>query len=310
MIVPLCTLFLFHTGTGLGLVITPSIAIVSRYFTTKYPIANGITNAGVGLGSSIFPPIFRLLITTYGWRGAAVITGGICLQMCWCAALYRPMKLHGQESTPESTRLINSSTISNQESTSSNNFVNTFKNKTLNVLKNQKHFFVQYPLFMLLVVSASSFFISYINFQLFLPKVMEDLGYSSSKAALILTVAGALSTFARLTYWIILSVTKMSPVLLFTYSILLSAVPMLCFPLFNSYEVILLSVVPYGLAVGSANALNYLSSKVLVDSAQHHVIALGWQMLFQGGGQIIGGYLCGKFKFSLLKVTQLRDCLV
>ena len=73
---------------------------------------------------------------------------------------------------------------------------------------------------------------------------------------------------------------------------------MVCFPLFKSYEVILLSAVVYGLAVGSGNALNFLSSKVLVDSSQHHVIALGWQMLFQGGGQIIGGYLGGKLMAS------------
>ena len=38
----------------------------------------------------IWPPLLRLLINTYGWRGAYLMVGGICLNAMVPGALLRP----------------------------------------------------------------------------------------------------------------------------------------------------------------------------------------------------------------------------
>ena len=44
---------------------------------------------GVGAGTLIFPLMLDWLNKSYGWRGAVMITGGICLNQCLCAMAFR-----------------------------------------------------------------------------------------------------------------------------------------------------------------------------------------------------------------------------
>ncbi|KAI0544079.1 major facilitator superfamily domain-containing protein [Xylaria curta] len=68
-------------GLGSGCLFVPSIAIVSTYFTTKRPLATGITSSGGSIGGVIFPVIFRRLLDTVGYcwacRALGLILGGL-----------------------------------------------------------------------------------------------------------------------------------------------------------------------------------------------------------------------------------------
>ena len=53
----------------------PITTTIPRWFTKKRGIAVGITVAGFGLGSMIFPPLAQWLISSCGWRHAFIILG-------------------------------------------------------------------------------------------------------------------------------------------------------------------------------------------------------------------------------------------
>ena len=47
----------------------------------------GLAAAGFACGNFIFAPLLRLLISQFGWRGAMIISSGLCLNCCVLGAL-------------------------------------------------------------------------------------------------------------------------------------------------------------------------------------------------------------------------------
>ncbi|XP_022907738.2 monocarboxylate transporter 12 isoform X2 [Onthophagus taurus] len=81
-------------GTGAGLAFPPTVYIVTNYFERLRGLANGICISGSAIGSIILPPLLRILLTNYGYRGAVLIMGGVTLNV-WVAALfYEPVEKH------------------------------------------------------------------------------------------------------------------------------------------------------------------------------------------------------------------------
>lgn len=81
-------------GIGAGLSFPPTVYIVTSYFVRLRGMANGLCISGSALGSIILPPILRIILDQYGYRGAVLIMGGITLNV-WVAALfYDPVSKH------------------------------------------------------------------------------------------------------------------------------------------------------------------------------------------------------------------------
>ena len=49
----------------------------------------GIAVSGCGIGTFLFPPMTQFFINQYSWRGAFLLTGGLCMNLCVCGALMR-----------------------------------------------------------------------------------------------------------------------------------------------------------------------------------------------------------------------------
>jgi len=79
-------------GIGFGMLYLPSIVMVGIYFDTKRAAATGIAVCGSGLGTFVFAPLARILLDTYGWRGANKIISGIILNAIACGLVYLPLK--------------------------------------------------------------------------------------------------------------------------------------------------------------------------------------------------------------------------
>ncbi len=92
-------------GTGIGLVYVPTNVIVQKYFNEKRALAVGIASTGLSCGTLIFGPVFRLLITSYGWRGGLVMYAGVLAQIIIFAALMRPLP-HAPRSRTKSRTFI------------------------------------------------------------------------------------------------------------------------------------------------------------------------------------------------------------
>ncbi|XP_063928964.1 monocarboxylate transporter 13 isoform X2 [Zophobas morio] len=90
----LCISYGVFVGTGAGLSFPPTVYIVTSYFLRLRGVANGLCISGSALGSIILPPILRVLLELYGYRGAVLLMGGVTLNV-WVAALfYDPVEKH------------------------------------------------------------------------------------------------------------------------------------------------------------------------------------------------------------------------
>lgn len=87
-------IFLHFTGIAYGFSYGPALVVLGRYFDKKRGIASSLGNMGVSVGSLVFPPVIRLLLDSYGLRGALAVIGGILLNLCVAGALMRPVTFY------------------------------------------------------------------------------------------------------------------------------------------------------------------------------------------------------------------------
>jgi len=64
---------------GFSLYWIPVISIIPRWFAMRRGLTMGIVTAGIGIGTSIMPPLANRLIYTYGWRSTYLIVGSISM---------------------------------------------------------------------------------------------------------------------------------------------------------------------------------------------------------------------------------------
>ena len=64
---------------GLGFYWVPVISIIPRWFSRRRGLMMGIVTAGIGIGTSIMPPLASRLIYTYGWRSTYLIIGSMSM---------------------------------------------------------------------------------------------------------------------------------------------------------------------------------------------------------------------------------------
>ncbi|XP_056647134.1 monocarboxylate transporter 13 [Diorhabda sublineata] len=110
-------------GIGAGLSFPPTVYIVCSYFLKLRGVANGICISGSAFGSIIIPPILRILLVTYGYRGAVLLMGGLTLNVFVAALFYDRVEKHMKKeqvtSDEENEEKRAKFTISNNESLTS-----------------------------------------------------------------------------------------------------------------------------------------------------------------------------------------------
>lgn len=67
------------SGLGLGLIMPATFMAVNAYFKVKRSQAVGLSMAGTSVGQMVMPQVVRFLLDGYGYRGTALILGGLCL---------------------------------------------------------------------------------------------------------------------------------------------------------------------------------------------------------------------------------------
>jgi len=75
-------------GVGRAGNLTPLISTVTRWFVKRRGLMTGIAISGIGLGTTIVPPIAAWLISSYGWRDSYLIVGGALLVIVTLAAQF------------------------------------------------------------------------------------------------------------------------------------------------------------------------------------------------------------------------------
>ncbi|XP_046557852.1 monocarboxylate transporter 12-B-like [Haliotis rubra] len=86
----LCFAYGILVGTGLALMFVSSSVIVLQYFDKRRGLSMSISSLGEGVGMLVLPPLTNLLIETYSWRGAFLVTAGITLNAAVFGLLFVP----------------------------------------------------------------------------------------------------------------------------------------------------------------------------------------------------------------------------
>ena len=80
---------------GFGLINLPAIVMVSTYFEEKRAFAQGIAQAGAGIGTLLMAPLVNLLDDNLGWANALAVIGGLVLLCVPLATVFRPLAVDG-----------------------------------------------------------------------------------------------------------------------------------------------------------------------------------------------------------------------
>lgn len=75
-------------GVGLSAPFVCLMATVAKWHKTKPGLALGITSAGTGLSSVIFPPIAAMLIESMGWQYAMIVLGLVTIIVAVPASIF------------------------------------------------------------------------------------------------------------------------------------------------------------------------------------------------------------------------------
>jgi MFS family permease len=104
-------------GGGNGAFMVPLTSTVMRWFYYRRAIIVALTNAGIGLGSTLIAPLTRYLVTLYGWRTTCIIfaalASGIILPVA-TLILNRPQDIGllpyggGAQTSPHTAPEVNS----------------------------------------------------------------------------------------------------------------------------------------------------------------------------------------------------------
>ncbi|XP_062987559.1 monocarboxylate transporter 14 [Elgaria multicarinata webbii] len=86
-------------GVGSGMVYLPAVVMVGEYFQNRRAFAQGLSTTGTGFGAFLMTGLLKYLCIEFGWRNAMFIQGAICLNLCVCGALMRP--IHFKEDVAE-----------------------------------------------------------------------------------------------------------------------------------------------------------------------------------------------------------------
>ncbi|XP_035660245.1 monocarboxylate transporter 12-like [Branchiostoma floridae] len=176
------------TGVGFSFMYTPCIIMVGRYFKRRRALANGLGLSGSGVGTFAFPPVFQLLIDSFGWRGSLFIVAGVTLQGCIFGALLRPIYL---KDDVEKRKIV----ISNGRQIPSRCHrpcLSLCRLLDLSLFKN--------PNFVVIIVS--SMLVIFGNFILFVHLVAHarNVGTAAQEAAFLVSVVGIGEMVSRIAY--------------------------------------------------------------------------------------------------------------
>ncbi len=170
------------SGFGLGLMVVPAVATVSRWFGGKSALANGIVYGGFGLAQVALPPLATWTIMRYGW--VVCFTGFAILAFVGGTITWFFVKV-----PPKVLKLL-----SDKPSQAEPSGAIKEQNEKVWTLSSAWHTRTLWNLVLIQVVVA----ICFQTIMIHIVAAAIDIGIVPEAAALILTVSGITNTTGRL----------------------------------------------------------------------------------------------------------------
>jgi hypothetical protein len=202
---------------------TPTLTIINFYFEKKPGLANGILWSASGISTIVNPTMYRQLIDKYGIHGAMIIVGGILLNICVGASLFRQPKCFRRQ--PCVRLLTNNDTKG--------------RNPTMGIRKKLIEIFNAYrslmnnPTFLIYCTAISFAFASNVLMFIILPPHMLHEHFTKQDVIIVLIVVGGVELIARFVAGKLLDLGYFTVQTLFVVNMFVGGICSIIFPFFR-----------------------------------------------------------------------------
>ncbi|XP_047439363.1 monocarboxylate transporter 2-like [Mugil cephalus] len=227
-------------GCGLSLNLNASLTIISKYFLSRRPLANGLAMAGSPVFLCFLAPLNQYLLEHFGWRGSLLILGGLMLNCCVAGALMRPVSPLCEP--PKKVEATNNSKTNR------------------GCMKNAKKFFETFFKdrgFVIYLIGNVMFIFGAYAPIVFLSAYAINQGVDRYSAAYLLSIMGFVDMFVRPGTGLIANSKWIRPRIQYFFSFAMvfnGACHLLC-PLANSYTFLVVYAIFFGIGFGMVFAL-------------------------------------------------------
>ncbi|XP_026163463.1 monocarboxylate transporter 2-like [Mastacembelus armatus] len=235
-------------GCGLSLNLNASLTIISKYFLTKRPLANGLAMAGSPVFLFFLAPVNQYLLDKFGWRGSLFILGGLMLNCCVAGALMRPVALpHNPSSTALQKKVDEQPNKSNTKLQRS--CMNNTKFLDLSFFKDRG--------FIIYLIGSMMFIFGAYAPIMFLSAYAISQGVEEYAAAYLLSITGFVDMFIRPSTGLIANSKWIRPRIqyFFSFAVIFNGTIHLLCPLSKSYAFLVVYAVFFGIGFGMVFAL-------------------------------------------------------
>lgn len=254
--------------------------VVGFYFDNRRSLAIGLTVSGTGVGSLIFPPVYRLLIEAYSCRGALILTAGICLHCCIFASLLMPVHYLQKPFRRKPLEV---------EESEQPSWSKQFTDITILIESNFCVFFISNICWAL----ASS------TFYVLLPDFVMGAGLGKMKGAWLVSITGLCSTTGRaLTAVFMNTVTRVDTLHVYSFTSIIAGIAMSLFPVHSGFSTYVVLCMLFGAFYGAmVTAMPVLAANLF--GLEKLTSAFCFLMIANGIGFLLGSPFAGEFVYFL-----------
>ncbi|XP_038079321.1 monocarboxylate transporter 13-like [Patiria miniata] len=283
------------SGVGAIMMISPGSIVISHYFKKRFALASGISVVGVSVGQMLFPPLIRVLVTMYGWRGAMFVIGALQMNGVAACALFRPLKTSVEEDKPQGERSGNSSPMLSSgnedcEEEAENSSTETQPAKSRRCSGYLK-VFTNLPA-MLNLLSCCFYATAAIVNITHLPARSKEAGWSDDQSAMLLLVYAVFSVVTRLSNGWFVDRGYVGPIQLQLGAIAGATLATFLNPVSDSYAYLVVNAILTGSCIGMSAPLYIVNMRLMVGASElPAALSLIWGVVFffNASGTVIAG---------------------
>ncbi len=296
------SIYFFRIGIGASLVFVAGPINIAAHFDTFYSMAIGIVFSGVGVGIFVLPPFIETLITVNTWRGAVLLHGVLILNVVTLGALLPSKKRSSKadlSTEPTKHNECPQATVEVKEKCDSKDAIVrtsdeiSFKEPETKWYLSYVQLFTTSPTMVLVYMIA---FLQNGSYAAAVTHTYNQIvlnGYSKAQGAWALSLLGAGSLCGRFLHGMPIATGIMLPSTVYGISIFGAALVTFVNPIANNYIGFTISAAGNGFLTGITLSLIYTIIRRKVGTSLL-APAVGLELLSDGLGIMVGGYLAGK----------------